>query len=45
MRIRDPGWEKFASGINIQSPQHRFFRVLPYVLIVLVPLIIAADLD
>ncbi len=22
MRNRDPGWEKFGSGINILDPQH-----------------------
>ncbi len=22
MRIRDPGWKKFGSGINIPDPQH-----------------------
>jgi hypothetical protein len=21
-QIRNPGWEKFGSGINIQDPQH-----------------------
>jgi hypothetical protein len=22
IRIRDPGWKKFGSGINIPDPQH-----------------------
>jgi hypothetical protein len=22
MRIRDPGWKKFGSGMNIPDPQH-----------------------
>jgi hypothetical protein len=22
MRIRDPGWKKFGSGINLPDPQH-----------------------
>jgi hypothetical protein len=28
MRIRDPGWKKVGSGINIPDPQHCFIPVL-----------------
>jgi hypothetical protein len=24
IRIRDPGWKKFGSGINIPDPEHWF---------------------
>jgi hypothetical protein len=27
MRIREPGWKKFGSGINIQDPQHCYTEV------------------
>jgi hypothetical protein len=37
MRIRDPGWKTFGSGINIPDPQHwlsisrnRFFYETPF---------------
>jgi hypothetical protein len=28
MRIRDQGWKKFASGINIPDPQHWLERII-----------------
>ncbi len=32
MRIRDPGWKKVGSGINIPDPQHwiKNYRILPF---------------
>ena len=31
IRIRDPGWKKFGSGINIPDPQHckQLWRLIP----------------